>query len=152
MVAGEDYRPFFRHELSHTFVPHRWGPRRAGPWMDEGLATRATGECQSHTVDAVAAGYAASGRAPSLEALTGNDFYAIPELPGYFTAASFINFLHRTRGIEALRGLWQGKLAGVDESHPLGVKTQKLRVEWERALKSVPPASLDTVRLGRSGC
>ena len=55
IVAGADYRPFFRHELTHSYVARRWGPRRAGSWMDEGLAARATGQCQGHSVDAVAA-------------------------------------------------------------------------------------------------
>lgn len=151
IVAGAGYRPFFRHELTHSYIARRWGSRRAGSWMDEGLAARAMGPCQRHSVDAVAAGYVASGNSPALDALTGN-FYSLPELPAYFTAASLIDFLQRREGVVTLRSLWRGERAGVDESHPLGVETHKLELEWQRKLSTVQPATLDTMRLRRDGC
>lgn len=151
MVAGAGYRPFFRHELTHTYVARRWGTRRAGSWMDEGLAARATGPCQGHSIDAVAAGYAARGDAPSLDGLTG-DFYALPELPAYFTAASLVDFLQRREGVGALRSLWRGERPGVDRSHPLGAGTRALELEWRRELGGVQPVVLDTARLRREGC
>jgi hypothetical protein len=151
IVAGAGYRPFFRHELTHAYVARRWGSRRAGSWMDEGLAARATGRCQGHPVDAVAAGYAATGNAPTLDALTGN-FYSLPELPAYFTAASLVDFLQRREGVLTLRSLWRGERAGVDESHPLGVETPRLELEWQRQLSHVKPATLDTIRLRHDGC
>ena len=151
IVAGAGFRTFFRHELTHSYVARRWGERLAGSWMDEGLAARATGPCQGHSFDAVAAGYAARGDAPTLDALTG-DFYALPELPAYFTAASLIDFLQRREGVATLRSLWRGERAGVDETHPLGAQTHELELEWHRKLSNVPPAVLDTARLRREGC
>lgn len=151
LVAGDDYRPFFRHELTHAYAGHRWGKRQSGAWLDEGLAARATGPCQGHSVDAVVAGYIASGVSPSLDALAG-DFYAIPELPGYFTAASLADFIQRRDGIGALREIWRGERPGADGSHPLGNDTERLWSEWRHQLASVTPATLDTARLRRDGC
>jgi hypothetical protein len=150
-VAGVDYHPFFRHELTHAYAAHRWGRRRSGSWLDEGLAALATGACQEHSVDAVAAGYIATGDSPTLEALSG-DFYAIPELPGYFTAASLVDFLKHREGICALRSIWSGNRAGTDRQHPLGHDTECLWSEWRRKLAGVIPATLDSVRLRRDGC
>ena len=151
MVAGADFRPFFRHELTHAYAAHRWGNRQSGAWLDEGLAALATGSCQGHSVDAVAAGYVASGESPSLEALTG-DFYAIPELPGYLTAASLASFLKAREGTAALRSIWKGERTGADRQHPLGHDTERLWSEWRRQLSAVVPAKLDSVRLRRDGC
>lgn len=151
LVAGIDYRPFFRHELTHAYAAHRWGKRQGGSWLDEGLAALATGACQGHSVDAVAAGFAAVGDSPTLEQLSG-DFYAIPELPGYFTAASLVNFLKHREGTGALRSIWNGSRAGVDQFHPLGHDTARLWWEWRQHLADVVPARLDTARLRRDGC
>jgi hypothetical protein len=151
LVAGEDYHPFFRHELTHTYAARRWGKRRSGSWLDEGLAALATGACQGNSVDAVAAGYVASGDSPTLAALNG-DFYAIPELPGYFTAASLASFLKHREGVTTLRSIWRGERAGADHLHPLGPDTERLWSEWRRHLAAAIPATLDPARLRRDGC
>jgi hypothetical protein len=151
MVAGNGFHGFFRHELTHTYASHRWGPRRSGSWLNEGLAARATGLCQALSVDAVAAGYVDSGTSPTLDALNG-DFYRIPELPGYFSAASLVDFIARGEGIAAVRALWRGERPGTDAAHPLGAETQRVWSEWRRHLATVAPATLDTARLGREGC
>jgi hypothetical protein len=151
MVAGAGYHAFWRHELTHTYAARRWGERRSGSWLDEGLAARATGPCQGHSIDAVAAGYAAIGDAPTLEELTG-DFYTLPELPAYFTAASFVDFIQRREGVAALRSLWRGERSDVDGRHPLGGETQGIHIEWRWALSAVQPTVLDTARLRRAGC
>jgi hypothetical protein len=151
MVAGTGYRSFFRHELTHTYAAFRWGTRRSGSWVDEGLATLATGQCQGHSIDALAAGYIASGDSPPLDALAG-DFYTIPELPGYFTAASIVDFLRRREGIDAVRSLWRGERAGADRVRPLGDDTERLWSEWKQQLSRVSPATLDTARQRREGC
>ena len=151
MVAGAGYHSFWRHELTHTYAARRWGQRRSGSWLDEGLAARSTGPCQGHSIDAVAAGYVSSGDAPTLEALTG-DFYTLPELPAYFTAASFVDFIQRRDGVAALRSLWRGERSDVDGRHPLGSETKVIHTEWRRALTAVPVTVLDTARLRRAGC
>lgn len=151
LVAGAGYHSFFRHELTHSYVARRWGRRQSGSWLDEGLATAATGACQGYSVDAIAAGYINRGESPTLEALTG-DFYKLPELPAYFTAASLTDFLKRSDGAGALRSIWRGEWAGTDGSHPLGPETSQLWSDWRRHLGSIPPATLDTVRLRSDGC
>jgi len=151
LVAGVGYRPFFRHELTHSYAAHRWGRRQAGAWLDEGLAALATGACQGHSIDAVAGWYVERGDSPTLDALAG-DFYQIPELPGYFTAASLVDFLRHQDGIGAVRSIWRGELAGTDRSHPLGAQTEKLWAEWRRHLATVSPGTLDTAAVGRNGC
>jgi hypothetical protein len=151
LVAGAAYQPFFRHELTHAYAAYRWGKRQSGAWLDEGLAASATGVCQGYAIDDIAAGYLASGDSPTLAALNG-DFYAIPELPGYFTAASLANFLKQREGTAALRSIWRGDRAGVDESDPFGRDTERLWSEWRRHLARAVPARLDTTRLKRDGC
>ena len=151
MVAGSGYRAFFRHEFTHTYAAFRWGRRQSGSWLDEGLATLATGPCQGYSIDAVAAGYIASGDSPPLDALTA-DFYAIAELPGYFTAASLVDFLRRREGVRAVRSIWRGEQLGTDLAHPLGGDTERLWSDWKQQLSRVPPAILDTARQRREGC
>jgi len=150
-VAGPGYRPFFRHELTHAYASVRWGPMQSGAWLTEGLATLATGPCQGYSVDAVAAGYWRAGALPPLTILTA-DLRELPELPGYFGAASLVNFLRQHEGLDALRRLWRGEQPGTDSSHPLGQRSADLEARWHQHLDSVLPAVLDTVRLQREGC
>jgi hypothetical protein len=150
-VAGPGYRPFFRHELTHAYAAVRWGPMRSGAWLTEGLATLATGPCQDHSVDAVAAGYRRAGTLPPLTALT-TDLRAFPELPAYFAAASLVKFVRQQEGLGALRALWRGERQGTDSAHPLGERTADIEAAWHRHLDSIVPAELDTVRLQREGC
>lgn len=93
----------------------------------------------------------AAGDAPSLESLTG-DFYDLLELPAYFTAASFTDFLKQRHGIDALRSIWRGEFAGADRVHLLGGEMARLWAEWRRQLANTPPATLDTARLRKDGC
>jgi hypothetical protein len=150
-VAGPGYHPFFRHELTHTYAALRWGPMRSGAWLTEGLATLATGPCQGHSVDAIAAGYRRAGAAPAVAALAA-DLRAFPELPAYFTAASLVEFLRQHAGLGMLRALWRGELPGTDVAHPLGERTADLVAAWHQHLHDLVPATLDTARLRREGC
>jgi hypothetical protein len=150
-VAGPGYHPFFRHELTHVYAAVRWGPMQSGEWLTEGLATLATGPCQGHSVDAVAAGYRRAGELPAVTALAA-DLRAIPELPGYFAAASLVKFIREREGLGALRALWRGERPGTDSAHPLGARTAEIESAWHRLLDGLAPAVLDTTRLRREGC
>jgi hypothetical protein len=157
-VAGPGYRPFLRHELTHAYAAVRWGPMRSGDWLTEGLAALAEGECQRHGVDALAAGYLASGEIPSLTELAAR-FRELPELPSYMAAASVVGFLARERGIASVRDLWTGTVPGVRTEarggvprHPLGVEGDSLERAWRQSLARVSPARLDSARLRRDGC
>jgi hypothetical protein len=152
LVAGDGYRAFYRHMLTHTYAAHRWGRRRAGSWMDEGLATRATGACQGYAIDAIAAGYARNGEAPSLAALTSAAFDTLPELPAYYTAASLVDFFQHREGIAAVRALWRGEASEVSDAQPLGPETNATWSAWQRRLGRVTAATLDEPWLRQDGC
>ena len=147
-VAGPGYRPFLRHELTHAYSYVRWGELRGGTWLTEGLAALAQGPCQGHTVDALAAGYLAGGRLPTVRELA-SDFRRIPELPGYMAAASLADFVRQREGTEGVRDRWQGRRA---ENHPLGPNGAEVERAWRAHLQSTVPAALDSVRLHASGC
>jgi hypothetical protein len=152
LVAGDGYRAFYRHMLTHTYVAHRWGRRRAGSWLDEGLATRATGVCQGYSVDAIAAGYVRSGDAPALTVLASAAFDTLSELPSYYTAASLVDFFQHHEGRAAVRALWRGEASEVTATQPLGAETKALWSAWQRHLARVIPATLDEPWLRQDGC
>jgi hypothetical protein len=152
LLAGDGYRAFYRHEMTHTYLAHRWGRRRAGSWLDEGLATRATGSCQGHAIDAIAAGYVQSGKAPSLAVLTSAAFDTLPESPAYFTAASLIDFFQHHEGAKAVRALWRGEASEVTDDDPLGPATATMWSGWQRHLQKVAPATLAPNWLRQDGC
>ena len=151
-LAGDGYRAFYRHMLTHTYVAHRWGRRRGGPWLDEGLATRATGTCQGHSIDAIAAGYARAGDAPPLALLTSAAFDTLPELPSYYTAASLVDFFQRRSGAAAVRALWRGETGDVTPANPLGPATTTIWSAWQRRIAAATPATLDEPWLRQDGC
>ena len=152
VVAGDGYRAFYRHMLTHTYVAHRWGRRRSGPWLDEGLATRATGTCQGHAIDAIAAGYARAREAPPLALLTSAAFDTLPELPSYYTAASLVDLFQHREGIAAVRALWRGEAGGVTFENPLGPGTNTIWTAWQRRIAAAKPATLDEPWLRQDGC
>lgn len=149
-VAGPGYRPFVRHELTHVYSFARWGRLATSEWISEGLAALAEGPCQGHTIDALAAGYVARKEIPSLDTLT-RSFRSIPELPGYYTAGSLVDFIRSREGIVAIRAIWQGTRAGF-ETNPLGPRAAEIEREWRAYLATVVPATLDVPRLDREGC
>ncbi len=151
-VAGDGYRAFYRHQMTHTYVARRWGRRRAGSWLDEGLATRATGMCQGNSIDAIVAGYANNGKMPSLAELTSPAFDSLPELPANFTAASLVDFFQRKRGIAAVRALWRGEASEVTADEPLGPGTDSMWTAWQHQLGRVMPATLSPAWLRQDGC
>lgn len=150
-VAGEGYKPAFRHELNHAYAFVRWGELRGGTWLAEGIATLAAQPCQGHSVDEIAAGYLSQGKLPTVAAMRA-DFRGISELEGYTTAASLLDFIRRRYGISTVRAVWQGNPADsitLDLDKPGGGNIER---EWRSALREVTPATLDSSRLFREGC
>jgi hypothetical protein len=118
------------------------------------LATRATGTCQGHAIDAIAAGYA-RGRGedtPSLTLLASAAFDTLPELPSYYTAASLVDFFQHREGTAAIRALWRGEALEVTPTNPLGPETNTIWSAWRRHLAKVEPATLDEPWLRQDGC
>jgi hypothetical protein len=152
VVAGDGFRAYYRHVMTHTYLAERWGRRRAGSWLDEGLATRATGACQGYAIDALAAGYVERGEAPSLDVMFSDAFDSMPELPANFTAASFVDFFQRREGAAAVRALWRGEAREATGEAPLGPDTDTLWADWQRKLKRVAPAKLSSAWVRQDGC
>ena len=142
-------RPAFRHEIMHALTLRTWGWERSAVWLSEGVATWAGGGCQGHTVDAIAAGFLRDGTLPRLDSLYAH-FRLIDELHGYFTAASAVGFLARTRGSASVHRLWGAMLP--PRSHPLGPDGAAIEDAWRRHLSTVPPARIDPDRLRLHGC
>jgi len=141
--------PLFRHEIMHALSLKLWGTPRTASWLSEGVATWAQGPCQSHAVDAIAAGFLRDGRLPPLGELAAR-FWQIDEMHAYVTAGSAVDFVARTGGASAVEALW--KLDPQPGAHPLGAGGAEMEAAWRRHLESVPPARLDTVRLRQHGC
>jgi hypothetical protein len=148
-VVREGTRVPFRHEVAHALSLHGWGPMpAAGPWLQEGVATWAGGECQGKPVSAIAAGFAAMRRLPPLSDLT-ERFWEVDELRAYTTSASLVEFLVRTRGPGELERLWKRGSGG---PHPLDPDGPAAERAWLAHLARTPYALVDTVRLRREGC
>jgi hypothetical protein len=152
IVAGDGFRAYYRHVMTHTYLAERWGRRRAGSWLDEGLATRATGTCQGYSIDAIAAGYVNRGTAPTLAVMTSDAFDSLPELPANFTAASLVDFFQHRKGASAVRALWRGEASEVTPDAPLGPQTDSIWTQWRRKLERVAPAKLSPAWLRQDGC
>jgi hypothetical protein len=147
-VAGTGYKPFLRHELAHAYASTRWGTLNAGDWLTEGIGALAQGDCQGHSIDALAAGYLRADLVPPLRVLT-DDFRAFPELPSYVVAASVVDFVRQREGMARVRALWSAPRSG---EHPLGAGGDRIEAEWRRHLAGVAPAALDEERLRAAGC
>jgi hypothetical protein len=148
-IAEPATRPAFRHEIMHALTLMLWGQHRTGTWLAEGVATWAGGGCQGHSVDAIAAGFLRDGTLPRLDSLDAR-FWETDELHGYFTAASAVGFLARTRGHDYVRLLWE--MVMPSEMHPLGLDGAAIEDAWHRHLSTVPPARIDPERLRLHGC
>jgi hypothetical protein len=148
-VAGKGYRPAFRHELMHAYSLSMWGEPASGPWITEGIAAWATGDCQGKSFDGLVAGFARADSIYSLPVLTGR-FRELPELRGYFQAASLVETIHRARGIEGVRQVWNHKPSPGE--HPLGPDGIRIEAEWRARVAAASPAVVDSVALDRDGC
>ena len=148
-VAGSGFRPAFRHELMHAYSLLFWGEPPSGPWIIEGLATLAAGNCQGKPVEALVAGFANSDSLYPLPVLV-DRFREIPEVRGYLQAASVVETIYRDGGISAVRERWQAPR--VQGAHPLGQDGPRLEAEWRGRLAASTPAMLDTLALRKSGC
>lgn len=109
----------------------------------------ASGTCQQHGMDAIAAGYLRDGTLPELRELNwGFDQYDV--LLSYITAGSVVEFVVRDRGLATVRTLWKTEHSAAD--HPLGAGGEQMEAAWRRHLASVAPARLDTAVVHQHGC
>ncbi len=149
MVARPGWLPPFRHEIMHVLTSTQWQGYNVRDWLSEGVAMWATGTCQRHSMDALAAGYLRDGTLPGLfDLAVGFERYDM--LLAYATSGSVVEFVVRDRGLSGVRTLWTPK-PWTDE-HPLGPGGEQMEAAWRRHLASIPPARLDTAFVFRHGC
>ncbi len=128
---SDDGAPAYRHELGHLYSWRRWG-RPAALWLSEGVAVWAVGGCAGRDLHGWAAALDATGKLAPLDSLEPFDFSrAAPHLE----AASFVQYVAESYGIEAVKALWQGGLA-VSES-ATGRAPEELEGAWRRHVAQV---------------
>lgn len=155
LLAGADYRPLFRHELTHVYTLAAWGvPPREAAWLSEGLATWATGTCAGVSLDARAADLARRGTLIPLPELL-RRFGSLPEPVAYVGAGSVLGFvLRRDSTRTVIHGLWRAPadahLRGFPELFgPGGADVER---KWRAHLDTVPAHAVDTVTILEHGC
>ncbi len=155
LLAGADYRPLFRHELTHVYTLAAWGsPPPSAAWLSEGLATWATGACGGISVDARASDLARSGALVPLPELL-RRFRSLPEPVAYVAAGSAVGFLLRRDSTGAIvRALWRAPAAAHNRgfSALFGPEGAEFERAWRAHLATVPAQSVDTIAILRDGC
>jgi hypothetical protein len=144
-VWAPGYRAALRHELAHLYTFERWGlppAEQRATWLVEGIGHWATGRCQGHTADALAAGLLQRGALPTVAELV-ERFRDMPEEVGTIAGASLVGFIVAREGVPGLRARWRG-----DQPHP----DSATEAAWRARLAATPPARLDVPRLMREGC
>jgi hypothetical protein len=136
--------PILRHELAHAVgaeiargpfgVPGRLRGLLPEMAFVEGIAVAADWPAGEATIDEEAAAIRKLGKAPDVEQLFSSGlFYAQPGPRAYTEAGSFLRFLWRERGAEAVRRAY-GSPRGLAELGPL----RELSAAHARFLESIP--------------
>lgn len=152
LVVNPDWRSFEVHEITHIVTLGRWGdPHPSSRWMIEGISIAADGWCRTWTVDQIARHLLQRDRLLPLRELF-SGFRDLGEVPGGMYAASIIGFIRATRGIEAVRALWQ---QGSDDFEAaVGATVEDIEARWRDHLeRNVDPAvDVDYDAIDEHGC
>jgi hypothetical protein len=146
-VWTPDYRAPLRHELAHLYTFERWGRPAAGDsaaWLVEGTGAWAGGACLGKSSDALASGLLARGALPPVDSLALH-FRGLAEDVGMPAAGSLTRFIRAREGVAGLRARWR---AGFRNMLP----DSAMYAAWRRHITSIPPATLDIVRVMKEGC
>lgn len=152
LVTNPSWRAFARHEIMHVLAWRLWGrPADPADWIEEGLAQFADGACGGHPIDAVTAGIAEEEGFFQLDSLTGR-FRQLDDLGAYLQATSFVGYLYREYGREAVRDVWIHGLGAA--SRRIGRTPTELQGEWERQLPGPArrPELSEIERVRAKGC
>lgn len=151
VVFNEHWRPFERHELTHTVTLSTWAAP-AGPAVVEGMATYVEGTCAGYENGRIARTILDHGSMIELEELEG-DFRQQNDLVAYLQAATLIEFVVDKSSPERLAVLWDQGLRALPNL--LGVSPAAFRREYEGWLASkydpIFDAAWEAIRAGGCG-
>lgn len=112
LVHNDSVRAYSRHEVMHLVSFRAWGfPGPSATWLVEGVATFADGRCQGTTINAVARDILSQANAPTMQDVTHKffDLMLDDRARAYVLAGTLTGYLWETRGVGAVKALWQGK-------------------------------------------
>jgi len=133
-VLDERGSAAIQHELMHLLAHRLWGkPKAPWHWIHEGLGTYAPGSCDGYGFHALSAAMLDEGLLPSLDGLV-KHFHEYDDLYAYLASASFIQHMHETWGIEAIRSIWRGGLEAA-AAH-VGASPTTIEADWHAVLAS----------------
>ncbi len=138
------------HEVMHVAATVAWGvPSTPWAWINEGLATYASGDCAGAKIHPLSAALIDTGSAVSLNHLIYN-FWEVDEISAYLQSASVVGYIRETYGVGAVRRIWQGGPEAI--SAAMGMEINQLESDWLRFVSEQPPATeaLKTIRV--EGC
>lgn len=108
LVHNDSVRSYTAHEVMHIVARRAWGPRLGHPWLQEGLATFADGQCQATTIYPVARDYLQRQPLMSLEDVRRRfqHLLAADRALAYALAGTVVGYVVNVAGIEGLRRVW----------------------------------------------
>lgn len=133
-----------RHELAHWMtrglLPR---PRRIRPWVDEGIASLATGNCGGRSWSAVAALLLSGDRLPGLDAVE-----ALPAIGGdfatYVAGAALLEWAADRSGRGVFPAAWAGGVPGLLSE--LDLSAEEAEAEWRAALETSLASVIEEVQ------
>jgi hypothetical protein len=163
VVAREECRPVFRHEVMHAVSLVLWGnplvervdpnpppdpdPFGRGGWLREGIAAAAEDVYGKYSYRGMAAQWQAEGTLLPLDSLV-NSFYRQDDLAAYLEAGSLVQYLLERYGSASLREVWREGPGAFDRVY--GRSFTQLEADWHEWLRATPasarPASIAVAR------
>jgi hypothetical protein len=139
-----------RHEIMHVAATVAWGvPAAPWQWINEGLATYASGECGGAGIHSLASALIESGSAEPLHRLI-HDFRDLGEVNAYLQSASVVGYISEVYGIGVLRSIWQEGPAVIPVV--TGVDMEALERDWRVFVSRLPAASAVLESVHTRGC
>jgi hypothetical protein len=152
LVVNPEWRSFEKHEIAHVLTMGEWGrPHASSQWMVEGISIACDGWCRTNTVDEIARHLLSQGELPPLARML-RDVGALGEVRGGMYAASVIDYIRTTYGIDAVRRLWTEGTVGLREI--VGGELNELESDWKAHLEGTvdPGVEIDYDAIEERGC
>lgn len=152
LMTNPDWRAFERHEIMHVLAAQRWGPpAEPSAWIQEGFAQFADGACAGFPIDSVVVGLARESGYVPLDTLV-TRFRQLNDLTAYLQAASFVGYVYRTFGRDAVHDIWQHGLRAASER--LRRTPQEIYDGWLHALPGpgARPTREELAAISVKGC
>jgi len=155
LVQNDSVRSYARHEVMHAVSLRAWGWPGPRPWLMEGLATFADGQCQSSTVLAVARDLLKARPMLRTQDVIENfvEMARTERATAYVLAGSLVDYLWSSRGRNGFHQLWTGHDSLSDVGLLPGMSGE-LTAAWRAhvAQKAGTTPGLAPSALQRAGC